>query len=1092
MRSRLKLQLLGSFEAQLDSGPRLAFSTRKSQALLACLALRPGVAHTRVSLTALLWGESGEARARQNLRQALTDLRRALKGSPSLLVSRDAVALREEDVDTDVARFERLLTGGTPDALEEALALYRGEFLDGLSIRETAYEDWLRTERDRLRALALHGLSSLLAQQMSAAQNDQAMRTAARLVELEPFHEPAHRALMLLHHGKGHRAAAMRQYQLCVQVLGRELGVEPEQETIALYQEIVARPVSPTSAGPAAPVAPAPVASAWLQLLQAHDTPLIGRGSEMAVLRDALARAWREAGRTALVLGEAGIGKSRLTEELAGHAVASGGRVLAGRSFELERILPFRPWADAFRDARITADCPELAGLATAWRAELVRLFPDWETASGPVAPRQPEDRVRLYEAVYQLLVHLSRQQPVLMILEDLHWADESSLRLLAFLHHRMAPNRILLLGTARNDEIDTPLVLDRVLREIESSPRASCLTLAPLSRKELATLVRELVRAGASPAETEEAIARIWGMSEGNPFVAVEAMRALGQRQPSTRPPLELPERVRAMIADRLEELEADARELAATAAVIGRELDFPLLQRAVGTDARSAAVALEKLVRRRVLHPVGERFAFTHERIREVAYGQLLPPRRQLLHERVALAMEALHADHLESHLAALGAHCEEAGAWEKAATYMRRAGVQAHGRSASREAAACFERALRSLGRLPRTPTLDALAIDLRLDLQSSLILLGELPRIVDYLRDARTIAETSGDRLRLGRVLTHATHCSWWLGDCDTAVETGTAAAVIAAEVGDVSLQILANYRLGQAYLSRAEHARARDFFVRALQLLPEDRVLERFGMPSLPAVVSRTFLSWALTLMGDLDEARATAAEGVRIAEAADHPYSMTIAYRGAGLVPLVLGDLPAAIAPLERALDICVSRELPFMSPWIAGELGRAYALCGRSKEALDLLGREAETGARLRLMMIHPFVVTALAEAYLLAGRSADASRTIELALSLARAHKQRGYEAEALKIRGDIRGCESDGRRPAEQAYADCLALAEPLGMRPLAASCLLAVGRLRARHHDAPGARPPLSTAATRFGELKMTYWARQASEAMASLG
>ena len=1090
MRSRLKLRLLGPFEARLDGGSPLAFSTRRCQALLACLALRPGHAHPREQLTALLWGRADDVRARQSLRQALSELRRALSDDPALVITREAVALREQSVDTDVTAFEHLLAEGTPDALEGALVLYRGELVEGFALREAAYEEWLRAERDRLRTLAVQGFAQLLAQQMAGGQDDRAARTAAQLVELEPFHEPAHRALMRLHHRQGRRALALRQYQLCVQILRRELGAEPEEETRALYQEIVARqPSSRLSATTVAPAGSVPVAGVWpTRWLQAHDTPLVGRTMETAALREALFQAWRDGGRTALVLGEAGIGKSRLAEELAAHAAADGGRVFAGRSFELEQLLPFRPWADALREGRLTAECPELADFDPVWQAELIWLFPEWGVR-GPDTAARTEDRLRLYEAVAQLLAHLAAQQPILVILEDLHWADESSLRLLAFLHRRLAPTRVLLLATARDDELEASSVLGRLLRELGSDPRTRRLTLTPLSQPELETLVRELLRTGAPAPGVEALVARIWSMSEGNPFVAVEAARALRQRDALlVHEGSDLPERVREMIAARLEQLDEDARELAGTAAVIGRELDFPLLQRAAGIDAKAAARALEKLVRRRVLHPVDERFAFTHERIREVVYARLLPPRRRLLHERVAVAMEELYAESLVPHLAALGAHFEEAGAWEKAVTYLRRAGTQAHERSASREAATCFERALRSLDRLPGSRASDELAIDLRLDLQSSLILLGELPRIVDHLRQARALGEAIGDRQRLGRVLTHATHCSWWLGDCDAASESGTAAVAIAEEIGDEALRIMANCRLGQTYLSRAEYGRARELFARAIELLPGGRECERFGMPSLPAVVARTFLSLALALLGELDASRATAAEGLRIAEAAGHPYSMTIACRGVGLAPLVQGDFPAAIAPLERALAICEARELPFMTPWIAGDLGRAYALSGRSGEAVALLERTVDETARLRLMMIHPRDVAALAEAYLLAGRTADALRSVEQALSLARAHKQRGIEADALRILGDAVARDGNGEGRAATAYRDGLALAVELGLRPLAAMCHLSIGRLYARCGAVELAREHLSTAAARCREIGMSFWGEQANEAL----
>jgi len=1083
IRSRLNLRLLGRFEVRLGSGPPLAFATRKSQALLACLALRPGQPQTRERLAALLWGESDQARARQNLRQALTELRKTLKDNSGLLIGRDAVALEEGQFDCDVTTFEQLLAQGTPDALEQAIALYEGELLDGFSLTDAAYEEWLHAERSRLRTQAVRGLASLLARQIDTRQDEKAVRTATQLVELEPFHEPAHRALMRLHHRQGRRAIALRQYQLCVRVLQRELGTEPEESTRLLYQEIVARQPGQQRESVAALRPPL--------LLQAHDAPLVGREAEMTTLREAVRLAWRDGGRSALVLGEAGIGKSRLTDELAAFASASGGRVFAGRSFELEQLLPFRPWADALRAGHIATDCPELADFSPVWRAALTRLFPDWETA-GAEADMAFDDPVRLYDAVAQLLGHLAKAQPILFVLEDLHWADESSLRLLAYLNHRIASAAVLLVATARDDEPEASPVLRRVLRELGSDSRGCRLTLAPLSRAEMETLVHRLLRADRSPAAVKELVERIWSMSEGSPFVTVEAVRALGHADASAASAsLDLPERVRDMIAARLELLDEDARELAATAAVIGRELDFDVLQNAVGIDANATARALEKLVRRGVLQPVGERFAFVHERIREVVTAQLLQPHRRLLHQRVAEAIERFYVDSPALHLAALGAHFEEAGAWQKAVDYLRRAGIQAHERSANREAAVCFERALRLLDQLPRNRDSDALAIDLRLDLQSSLILLGELPRIVDHLREARAVAEATGDQPRLGRVLIHATHCAWWLGDCDAGVESGTAAESIARESNDVSLQIMANYRLGQVYLSRGEYQRARELFRRALALLPQDRQSERFGMPSLPAVVSRTFLTWTLVLLGEFNAARATAAEGARIAELSGHPYSTTIACRGVALTPLAQSDYPSAIAPLERALEICQRQELPFMTPWIAGDLGRAYALCGRTDEAVALLERTAQDSETLRMMMIHPRDVTALAEAYLLACRRAEAKHTIDRAVSLARAHKQRGVEAEALKILGDTVALEPDGRDRAAEAYRDSLALADALGQRGLVAECHLAIGSLCASDGSAELAQEHLRSAAVRFRELEMGRGLEQANARLRSL-
>ena len=1087
MRSPLKLRLLGRFEARLGSGPPLVFATRKSQALLACLALRMGHSQPRDSLIALLWGDADPPRARQNLRQALTEVRRLLRGNPGLVSDRETVALRGNGVESDVMAFDRLLSERTPDALEQALNLYRGELLEGFSLDEEAYEDWLGTARERMRMRAVQGLAELLVQQVNTEQDEKAISTATRLVDLEPYHEPAHRALMRLHQRQGRRGLALRQYQLCVRVLQQELGTEPEEETRLLYQDIVACPPAPGSGMSAAHAA----AGGTAQMLVSHDAPLIGRDVEIEALGDALRSAWRDKGGTALLLGEAGIGKSRLAEELAALASTNGGRVLTGRSFELERLLPFRPWADALRSGGITADSAELADFNPVWRTELSRILPEW-SAAWVQADSVSEDRLRVYDAFAQLLVHLARQRPLLVLLEDLHWADEPSLRLLAFVHRRIASHCVLLLATARNDEPESASVLRRAQRELASDARAQCRTLAPLSRSALESLVRRLLRGGHAAPEIDERVERIWSMSEGNPFVALEAVRAMGHDAATPASgALDLPRRVREMIAARLELLEMDALALASTAAVIGREFDFDLLQRSAGFDAGAAASALEKLVRRRVLHPVGEGFAFTHERIREVAYAQLLQPRRRLLHERVALTMETLYADDPSPHLAALGSHFAEAGAWEKAVAYLRRAGHQAHQRSANREAAVSFQRALHALGRLPHNRASNALSIDLRLDLQSSLVLLGELPHIVEHLRQARADAEALGDRSRLGRVLVHATHCAWWLGDCDAALESGTVAEAIASGGEDVSLQVMANYRLGQVHLSRGDYLRARELFGRALALLPQDRLNERFGMPSLPGVVSRTFLAWTLVSLGEFEAARRTAEEGMRVAEAAGHPYSTTIACRGVALAPLACGDYLLAVSPLEKALEICRRRELPFMTPWITGDLGRAYALGGRYDEAVALLEQSLNESESLRMMMIHPRDVAALAEVQMLAGRRADARGSIDRALRLARAHKQRGVEAEALKVLGDIASHDANGRQLAASAYRDSLTLAESLGQAPLAAECHMSIGAWYAVGGAAELAREHMNEAATRYRNLGMTRRLEQVRTALGSV-
>jgi len=258
--TRLDLSLLGGFEARLEPGPPLTFRTQKAQALLAYLALPPGQAHRRDELAALLWGEMRDEQARTSLRQALYGLRKTLGATTPLALRAEGetVALDPAAVDLDVATFTRLIGEGTPEALERAATLYRGDLLEGLSVDEEPFEAWLMEERERLRELAMEALAKLLSYQSKAGTLAAAIRTARQLLALDQLVEPVHRTLMRLYTQIGRRAAALRQYQHCVNVLQRELGVEPEAETKQLYQEILRqRPSAGGAAAAGPPTSPA-------------------------------------------------------------------------------------------------------------------------------------------------------------------------------------------------------------------------------------------------------------------------------------------------------------------------------------------------------------------------------------------------------------------------------------------------------------------------------------------------------------------------------------------------------------------------------------------------------------------------------------------------------------------------------------------------------------------------------------------------------------------------------------------------------------------------------------------------------------------
>jgi DNA-binding SARP family transcriptional activator len=330
--ARLRLTLLGGFQAETDRGAPLVFPSRKSQALLAYLALPLGQAHPREKVADLLWGDLPDAQARGNLRQALSRIRKILPRAvqPGLVLDGPAVSLDRSIVDVDVARFERLVTDGRLLALDQIPDLYRGELLAGMTLGEPSFDEWLASERDRLHELAIKGLSHLLNHQQNTGAIEAAVQTGLRLLTLDPLQEPVHRAVMRLYMKLGRREAALRQYQTCVDILKRELSTPPDPETRMLHVQIAGSQPAPheparpgtTSAGEdpmPAPITVAPASAAATPPETSQPTNLPAPTSELVGRAGALAEVMALLGTHRLVtlIGPGGIGKTRLGLEVA-------------------------------------------------------------------------------------------------------------------------------------------------------------------------------------------------------------------------------------------------------------------------------------------------------------------------------------------------------------------------------------------------------------------------------------------------------------------------------------------------------------------------------------------------------------------------------------------------------------------------------------------------------------------------------------------------------------------------------------------------------------------------------------------------------
>ncbi len=1033
----LKVTLLGGFEARLASGAPLTLPTGKTQALLAYLAARPGQSHPRNKLAALLWGEKSDSQARDGLRHALLTLRRTL-ASADLAVMRiegDTLAVDPAGVEVDVARFEGRVAEGTPQALQQAAELYRGDLLLGVAVDEPLFEEWLVAERERLREVAVDALARLLAHQASGPAVEPAIQTAVRLLALDPLQESVHRGLMRLYARQGRRGAALKQYQACVGVLQRELGTEPEAETKQLYQELLRRLDEAVKGGArddrargleVAPTAPD---------LPAAETPLFGRRQELERLGQLLAGTMRGHGHVATVVGEAGIGKTRLVSALAVDALALGCRVLIGRCHESDSILPFGPWVDACRSGVISRDAQILGALHPTRRAELTRLLPEARIDGLPAAS---DSALPLFESVAALIEHVARRQPLVLVLEDVHWADEMSLRLLAFLSRRIASWPVLLVATARAEELTDASMARRTMEDLSPAPDATSLAVSPLSRSEIASLVHAMAPTGSDAPPAAQVEEQVWTMSEGNPFVAVEVVRALGRHGASDQRAVPaLPSRVRDLVARRLDRLSARSQDIAAVAAVMGRQFDFALLHAASGMGERDAAEAVEEMVRHHVLQAMGSQLDFTHDRVRDVAYGRLLVPRRRLLHRAVAEALEAVATvprDLLDEQIEQLAHHYTEADLAVPAVKYWRRASERSSARSAYAEAIAQCGRALQLLERVPSSAERIRDEILLQTTLGPALMATRgpATPEAEAAYHRALELCRQVGDTPQLFVALMGLWQFYLVRAQHETARELAERLLSLAQSVGDPALLVLAHRALGETCQNLGELVLARTHLTEGSALY--DHQQHRSRTFTDPGVFCLAFASWVLWPLGYPEQASQSSQAALTLARELSYPHTLAAVLFFDAMVHKFRGERHEALERAEATIALGREHGLPHWTMFGTVLRGWAMAMKGQFEEGItriqEGLAAQHATGAGI----LRPSFLVLLTEAHAAAGQTEAGLAVLAEAIAQVERTGERYQEAEIHRLKGDLL---------LQRSFADA-SLAEEAFRQALAVAC------------------------------------------------
>ncbi len=989
--AQLHVHLLGTPEVTWQGEP-LDLPRRQVRALLYYLAVEARSV-CRDRLCVLFWPDAGETTARHNLSRLLTLLHSALPDPAILAAHDDQLELRRACVWCDTRALDELAADwrarGALDMLRQAAGLNRGPFLDGFCLPDSAEFDlWVSQQRERWERLALQVLAALVDALALDGDYAAAIAYAQRALAIDELAEDVQRRLIELYALAGQRSAALRQYERCVAVLERELGVDPTPETRAVYRAVLRGDVDTILPAGERPQA---ISSALL-----GETPLLARTAELAALDEAFQRARAGRGGAVLLAGEPGIGKSRLLHEFAGRA-RSHALLLSGCCHAETSASPYQPLIEALR-GHLSMRRMEFDGYP-AWLADLAQLFPELRPAHPGLAPPPACEpgwaRTRLFEALESLLLHLAPGiGPTVLCLDNLHWADSTTLDWLAYLGRHLAGRPILLVGAYRR-EPDDPLAGLRA-----GLARQGVLRDLALEGLDTAGVGELLQRLGSALRFDPALPDRLRQATGGNPFFLLETIAALAAaeaEQPTDASTWPLPATVCQAVQGRLERLSPTARQTLEAAAVLGPTAGCDVLRLTAGRAELELADALDELVAQQFVVQEPGSVRFHHEIVAGVVYRGLSAYRRQLLHRRASKALQRVQPDAA----AALARHLAAAGLPGQAARYALQAGLAAKQVFAHAEARSHFDQALALLAleaaglhdpadlaenRRLRMHALDERGWALRLlgDMASYSRDLDEGARLANALDDPAVLS-----RLRWRQASAHLWFCRY--GEARAAAEEGLR---LSRAAGDDFLQAACLRALGLA----ARESGDDDLAQRSLEL-----ALEGFARLDQPSLRVHTLgnLSTLALYQGDPARALELAQQAMTVCQTAGCDPDRRLPLGDMGAAAVALGDVELARRTLEESLAI--ARQISDRTQEILclGHLGWLALHEGQADIAIDRLRVGLALAEQVDSRSEQPSLHAGLAEALRLAGdpdgAAAHARQAADLANVTGQAHAQR-----------------------------------------------------------------------------------------------
>ena len=996
----LRLTLLGQPNI-LWGGQVLPVPRRQVRALFYRLAAKPEPVN-REELCFLFWSDEPPSSARRNLTHLLTHLRLALPKPDLVDINKDNVALDPLQVWSDTAAFDRLLAEsresipGTHDTdadlkleietLEKAVGFYRGPFLSDFSLPGCQeFEAWAGRERRGYECRYLETLLDLVGVYRDYKDYDTAITYANRYLEIDNLAEDIHCKLIELYAAKGDSSSAERQFEQCTATLEKELGISPSPKTWAIYQSVL---------GPRLPETLLPSQALAERSRSKLDIPFIGREEILKQIEQIFNLSCLGRSKVVLISGEPGIGKSRLLQQIASqyHCHAT---ILFSACTQGMGNLPYHPIAEAFRTG-IETHAPVIKA-SPLWLAEAARLLPEIYTRypdlPEPLPARPEEARRRLFESLYQLASSMARQsRPLILCIDDLQWADETTLEWLIYMGNRLAfegPNHLLVIGSYRSDEADCLNGLRVALNKIGVVEELF------LNGLEINQALEYLHRLLGSDENSEALATRLQQISGGNPFLLFEILRTWMENQTvplklADLDDIPIPKAVQEAVYQRLASLNPNQRKILKIAAVLNRSFTIEILVKATEWNELEVLDNLEGLTTLRLLNEREGHYHFRHGLVRMAIYNDLSYDRRRILHRQCGKILEQQYPDET----ALLAWHFEQSGMTGKAAGYAMRAGEEASRAHAFREALNFFSRVLNLLKlEAASLTTREALSHNYRKQILGlsrrgrAFRALGDLQSYQNDFEEEARIAMVLGDQNILAQVHLREANAHRWYCRYLPAREFAEKALQMGREAGNALLQARAMREIGLAARATNDFSTARSFLEQALQRFKD---LDEAGYE----IHTLCNLSTLHAYTGDFSRSEQLAASALGRCEQKHLPYLRRIPLGDLGVAFAGLGQLNQARDCLLTSLEIARQIEDRSQEIFCLCHLGLLENQSDKPEEALRYLRDGLALAERLDSRAEQSRLYTGIADAHRLLQNVRLAKALAYKALELAERH--------------------------------------------------------------------------------------------------